>query len=97
MLIESLKLDHLRYYVSAVETGSFAAAGEQLNITPTSIAYGVKSLEAALGIELLIRKRATGVVPNPQGQRFLRACRQVLLEVEAMVEEFVDDAAKLGG
>jgi len=35
MGIESIKLDHLRYFIAAVETGSFVAAGERLNITPT--------------------------------------------------------------
>ena len=97
MLIDALKLDHLRYYVAAVETGSFASAGDHLNVTPTSVAYGVSALENTLGFELLIRKRASGVLPNAQGLRVFKACRRVLLEVEAFANQFVVNPEDLAG
>ena len=85
---DAIKLDHLRYFVAAVDTGSFAAAGEQMNIAPTSIAHGISVIEDSLNVSLLIRRRASGVTPNRQGKDFVVAARNVLREVESLVDEF---------
>jgi|GEM_PF-1072008 len=94
---ESVKLDHLRYFIAAVETGSFAAAGERLNITPTSIAHGISALEDALDNNFLIRKRAAGVLPTQEGQRLLIACHKILSEVDIMANEFHSLPGRLTG
>lgn len=92
MRFDAMKLNHLRYYIAAVETGSFVAAGERLHIAKTSIAHGVSSLETLLGTQLLIRKRSGGVIPTPEGERFSDACRNFLFEAEILVEEFQSNA-----
>jgi len=97
MGIESIKLDHLRYFVTATETGSFAAAGEKLNITPTSIAHGVKALEEALETVLLIRRRAAGVIPNQEGKQLLVNCRRIFTDIEDMTDKFTTKDGQLKG
>lgn len=94
---ETIKLDHLRYFITAVETGSFAAAGEKLNITPTSVAHGISALEATMGNDLLIRRRSSGVIPTRQGKKVEAAARRVLLEVENLVEDLRPETNKLSG
>lgn len=83
-----IKIDHLRYFIAAAETGKFSTAGELLNISPTSIAHGISSLEAYLGCELLLRRRAQGVIPSRHGRDFLVAARDVVLEIENLATSF---------
>ncbi len=97
MGIESIKLDHLRYFIAAIETGSFAAAGKKLNITSTSIAHGITSLEAQIGIELLIRRRASGIKPNSDGRKFAISARKVIMEAEALVSIYENNPGELTG
>lgn len=47
--------DQLRIFLTVVETGSFAAAGRQLNRATSVISYGVANLEAQLGLLLFER------------------------------------------
>ncbi|MDX3899239.1 MAG: LysR substrate-binding domain-containing protein [Sphingobium sp.] len=49
----------------AVRTGSFAAAAEELGITPAAVGQRVKVLEEYLGIALLVRGRA-GIRPTQE-------------------------------
>ena len=42
-------LDQLRIFLAIVDTGSFAAAGRQLNRAVSVISYGISNLEAQLG------------------------------------------------
>lgn len=94
---DKIKLDQLKYFVAAVETGSFVSAGKRLNITPTSISHAVSAIENATGTDLLVRRRATGVIPNRDGKRFLSAARKVLLEFEYLSNEFNQKDASLSG
>lgn len=71
MRLDALKLNHLRYYVAATETGSFVAAGERLHISKTSIPHGVSCLGSLLGTQLLLLKRSGGVTTTPEGEKFL--------------------------
>ena len=94
---EAIKLDHLRYFLAAVETGSFAAAGEKLNITPSSIAHAVSVIEASLETELLVRRRASGVVPNRHGEAFALSARKTLLEVDSLIDDFRGESEEIKG
>ena len=97
MSSDQIKVDHLRYFIAAAETGSFAAAGKKLNITPTSVAYGISVIEDSMGTDLLIRRRASGVAPTRRGEAFIEAARKVLLEIDNLTDEFKESPAKLTG
>lgn len=59
-------LNALRAFEAAVRLGGFAAAAEELYVTPGAVAQHVKALEAWIGADLFER-RSQGVVPTPLG------------------------------
>lgn len=79
-----MKLDHLRYFVASAIHGSFAAAAAHLNISPSSIGYGVGVLEDELRTPLFIRKPSKGLTLTRDGAAFLKECRHILSELEAL-------------
>lgn len=61
-------LNALRAFEAAARLGGFAAAAEELSVTPGAVAQQVKALEAHLGAELFHR-RAQGVALTALGRR----------------------------
>ncbi|QIE56866.1 LysR family transcriptional regulator [Pikeienuella piscinae] len=61
-----LPLTALRAFEAAARLGGFAAAAEELSVTPGAVAQQVKALEAAIGAKLFAR-RAQGVELTPLG------------------------------
>ena len=49
-------LNSIRVFDAAARTGSFKKAAEELHVTPTAVSHQIKSLEAALGTLLFVRK-----------------------------------------
>lgn len=58
----------LRGFEAAVRAGSFSAAARELNVTHAAVAQHVRSLEAHLGMSLLVR-RGRQMVPTDAGAR----------------------------
>ena len=71
-------LKQLRYYVAVVETGSFAEAARQVNISQPSVSTAIKNLEDSFGFQLLIRHHASGASPTPAGNRFYGHAKHLL-------------------
>ncbi len=57
-----------RAFVAAADTGSFTAAGKQLDYTPSGVSQLVRALENELGLVLLSR-RNRGVTMTREGER----------------------------
>lgn len=57
-----------RAFVAAADTGSFTAAGKQLDYTPSGVSQLVRALENELGLILLSRKNR-GVALTHEGER----------------------------
>lgn len=71
-------LRQLEYLVACIESGSFAAAAAKLNVSQPSISTAIAKLEAALGVQLLLRHHAQGVTPTASGERILQSARNLL-------------------
>ena len=56
-------LRQLEYLIACVDTGSLVAAAEALNVSQPSVSSAIAKLEEQLGVQLLIRLHAQGVVP----------------------------------
>lgn len=65
-----MDIDLARTFLAVVETGSFHAAADRLNITQAAISARVRALEDQLGGRLFTRNRM-GARPTAAGQRFL--------------------------
>lgn len=69
--------DQLRIFLAVVETGSFAAAGRQLNRATSVISYGIANLEAQLGLSLFDREGTRKPRLTAAGQAMLAEARAI--------------------
>ena len=72
-------------YVATAEARSFRAAASQLGVTPSAVSKAIAKLEAELGVRLLHRTSRT-VSATPEGETFLRRCRDAVDQLMAARE-----------
>ncbi|MBB5221017.1 DNA-binding transcriptional LysR family regulator [Amaricoccus macauensis] len=77
----AVRLHQLRYFVAAVDYGSFRKAAAALAIQESSISRRVRDLEDELGASLFIR-HAGGVRLTVAGREFLRNARHALRQID---------------
>ena len=75
-------LKALRVFEAAARLGGFAAAAEELNVTPGAVAQQIRKLEEWLGVELFERT-AQGVHVPEQGRRVALQISQALDDLAA--------------
>lgn len=75
------RIDAMKVFVTAVEEGSLAGAARRLKRSPTAISRALGLLEQHVGVELLHRTTRTLKLSEP-GQRYVEACRRVLVDLE---------------
>lgn len=71
-------LRQLEYFVAAADAGSLTEAAQNIPVAQSSVSAAIGQLEAALGVQLLIRHHAQGVSPTAAGHRFLVRARALL-------------------
>jgi DNA-binding transcriptional LysR family regulator len=72
-----MELRHLRYFIAAVEEGSFLGAAERMNVAQPALSRRIRDLEATLACSLLTRS-PRGVAPTRAGAAFYREARALL-------------------
>ena len=90
-------LKQIEYFVAASETGSITLASERVHISQPSISAAISTLESEFGIQLFIRHHAQGLSLTPQGQRFLREAKSLLLQAEELTAAATELSTKVGG
>lgn len=76
----------LEVFLAAVRTGSYTAAGRQLEVNRTTIGRRVDALENALGTPLF-EQTPLGYAPTPAGARLLAGAETMEREVAAMLAD----------
>lgn len=84
-MFASLPLTALRTFESAARLGSFKAAAEELNVTPTAVSHQIRSLEDWLGMPLFERL-GRGVRLSEGGERLQSSMHGALLDISRGVE-----------
>ena len=84
----------LNTFLAVARSGSFAAAGAEVGLTPAAVGLQMKVLEADLGIPLFDR-RARAIVLNAAGQEAMVTIGEILARYEALARR--DDAGTLVG
>jgi len=79
-------LNSLKAFAAVAETRSLSAAGRELNVTHAAVSQQIRSLEAFLGLQLVVRE-GRGVALTPEGRRLFEG---VSTGFEAILET-VDD------
>jgi DNA-binding transcriptional LysR family regulator len=70
----------MKVFVKVAETGGFAEAGRQLNMSPPAVTRTIAALEAAIGGKLLARTTRS-VKLTEAGARYFEDCRRILSEI----------------
>lgn len=74
-------LRQIAIFAKTVDHGSFRAAAAELRLSPSVVSHHVAQLEEKLGVALLYRTTRRLAVTQ-QGERLLRAAREMLVAVE---------------
>ena len=72
-----MRLEQLKYFLKAVETGSFTKAANQLYVQQPTLRQGINNLEKELGHKLFIRTRQ-GVAVTDYGKEILPDVKQAV-------------------
>lgn len=83
--MRELNLDRLRTLLAVADSGSFAAAAQQLALAPPTVTTQVAELEARLGTPLLRRARPA-VTPTPAGALLIEHARRLLAQADELVD-----------
>ena len=76
----------MRTLVQVVDTGSFVAAAESLDLSKAAVSRHVAELEARLGVRLLHRTTRR-LSLTEEGEVFTQRCRELLAGLEAAETE----------
>ena len=83
--VSQIKLFQLRAFVTVADSGSFGKAALELDMTQSAISYAIGGLEEKLGVVLFSRGRK-GAALTPVGQEMLNSARQILLNLDQLVQ-----------
>ena len=75
------RIDAMKVFVSVVDEGSLAGAGRRLGRSPAAVSRAIAFLEQHVGAELLHRTTRS-LKLSEAGERYVAACRRVLVELE---------------
>lgn len=76
--MNEVTLKQLRYLVVVAETGSLAAAANELFVSQTAVSLALTQLEVALGVQLAIRRKSKGSVLTSAGAAVATRARRIL-------------------
>ena len=86
----SFTLRQIEYFVAAAEAGSITEAALNIPVAQSSVSTAIAQLEAALGVQLLIRHHAQGITPTAEGRLFAERARLLLREADEL-ERFASE------
>jgi DNA-binding transcriptional LysR family regulator len=89
-------LSDLRAFVASADLGSFRAAADSLNISPSALSRRVEKLETAFGVRLFERTTRKMEL-TVAGRSFVEKARNVLIELESSLFGMEDLAQRLTG
>ena len=75
------RIDAMRIFVAALDTGSLAGAGRRLGHSPAAVSRAIAFLETHVGTQLLHRTTRS-IRLSEAGERYAAACRRVLTDLE---------------
>ena len=91
-----MELYQIRSFVAVARSGGFAAAADQLEVTPSSVTRAVAKLEKSLGLRLFNRTTRS-VILTEAGEAFLARISPGLDEIDAAVDMARTGSEELSG
>lgn len=85
----------LTVFAAVASTGSFSAAGRQLNLTPSGVSRTIDRIEARLGARLLLRT-TRALTLTAEGRTYLGGARRILSDIDEVEQAIADQGAPRG-
>lgn len=79
-------LRQLEYFIAVATAGTIAGAAERCSVSQTAVSLGIAELERALGTQLVLRKRAKGIVLTAAGRKVLIDALSLVKQAEQLQE-----------
>lgn len=95
--IPPFTLRQLRYLLAIAEHESLSAAATQLHVSDSALSAALTDLERAVGVRLLVRRRAHGATLTAAGRDFTLRARRVIREAVDLSESVGDGNDDLSG
>jgi len=90
-------LTQLRYFLVVAELESMTRAAARLLVTQSAVSTAMAELERALGAQLFLRNRSTGLKLTPTGRTFAHDVKSFLDHADALFESADGASGSLGG
>jgi DNA-binding transcriptional LysR family regulator len=82
-------------FAAVASTGSFSAAGRQLDLTPSGVSRTIDRIEARLGARLLLRT-TRALTLTAEGRTYLGGARRILSDIDEVEQAIADQGAPRG-
>ncbi len=91
-----MNIDMLRLYCHVVQTNSFSRGARESGVTQSAASQSIRQLEDDLEVTLLDRSKRPFAVTD-QGEKFYRACRDLLEGFDRVRDELARDKRRVEG
>lgn len=80
-----VSLRQLELFAALPNFATLSAAAAHLHISESALSQAVSSLEAAVGEQLCVRRKARGLTLTPTGQQFAKQARQIVADTQELI------------
>ena len=87
----------LELFAALPDHPTLGAAARQLHISESALSHAISELEAAVGEQLCIRKKAKGMYLTPTGRHFAKRARELLRDACALTDSLSQRRGELVG
>lgn len=78
-----MNLQQIKYFLAAIDTGTFLAASEQAHVSQPTLSAGIKKLEESLGVKLFYRG-SRSITLTTEGELFHSKAREAYSQLECI-------------
>lgn len=89
-----IELTPLRYFLSAVDTGTFTGAAQANQVSQPSISAAIQKMETHLGGKLFLRSKA-GLEPTTLGVELYRIASSIVEQVQSLESRLLKQPRKI--
>lgn len=90
-------LRQLELFAALPDHSTLSAAAKALHISESALSHSLTELEAAVGEQLCVRRKARGMHLTPTGRHFAARAREILRSTETLVGELAEVRGELRG
>ncbi|WP_394163027.1 LysR family transcriptional regulator [Galactobacter valiniphilus] len=91
-----ITLRQLECFAALAQHATLRAAASELHVSESALSHTITQLEAEVGEQLCVRRKAKGVILTPAGRTFLERSRAILRAADALGSDRDDDDALRG-